>query len=115
VLYYTPSEYLPPLDTREQATSRPQKADPEFSRQPIIALPAAPDNREQTIVTPPKVKLKRDVAMPNIVAWSDTQRPQLAIPAAPLIPAAEINRMAPPLQNSVVRSTVWLRRCKIPW
>lgn len=102
VLYYTPSEYLPPLDTREQATSRPQKADPEFSRQPIISLPAAPDNRAQTIVTPPKFKLKRDVAMPNIVAWSETQRPQLAIPAAPLIPAAEINRMAPPLQNSVV-------------
>lgn len=102
VLYYTPSEYLPPLDTRERAPSRPQKADPEFSRQPIISLPAAADNREQTIVTPPKVKLKRDVAMPNIVAWSDTQRPQLAIPAAPLIPAAEISRMAPPLQNSVV-------------
>jgi protein TonB len=102
VLYYTPSEYLPPLDTREQAPSRPQEADPEFSRQPIISVPAQADNRVQTIVTPPKVKLKRDVAMPNIVAWSDTQRPQLAIPAAPVIPAAEINRMAPPLQNSVV-------------
>src|SRR5579859_6452089 len=102
VLYYTPSEYLPPLDTREQVPSHPQKADPEFSRQPIISLPAQADNRAQTIVTPPKVKLKRDVAMPNIVAWSETQRPQLAIPAAPLIPAAEINRMAPALQNSVV-------------
>ena len=102
VLYYTPSEYLPPLDTREQAPSRPQKADPEFSRQPIISLPAQADNHVQTIVTPPKVRLKRDVAMPNIVAWSDAQRPQLAIPAAPLIPAAEINRMAPGLQNSVV-------------
>src|SRR5690348_10290428 len=102
VLYYTPSEYLPPLDTRQQAPSRAQRADPEFSRQPIISLPAQADNRVQTIVTPPKVKLKRDVAMPNIVAWSDTQRPQLAIPTAPLIPAAEINRMAPALQNSVV-------------
>jgi TonB family protein len=102
VLYYSPSEYLPPLDTREQAPSRRQKADPEFSRQPIISLLAAPDDHVQTIVTPPKVKLKRDVAMPNIVAWSDTQRPQLAIPAAPLIPAAGINRMAPQLQNSVV-------------
>src|SRR5246127_294568 len=55
VLYYTPSEYLPPLDTREQAPSRAQKADPEFSRQPIISLPAQADNHVQTIVTPPKV------------------------------------------------------------
>jgi TonB family protein len=102
VIYYNASEYLPPLDTREPSPSRRQKADPELSRQPIISVPAAPDNRGQTIVIPPKFKLKHDVAMPNIVAWADAQRPQLAIPAAPLIPAAEIKRMAPPLQTAVV-------------
>lgn len=103
VVYYSPSEYLPPLDTREPAPSHPVKADPEFSPQPVISVPAEADNRSQTIVTPPKVKLKHDVAMPNVLAWSDAQqKPQLAIPAAPLTPAAEINRMAPQLETSVV-------------
>ena len=102
VIYYNASEYLPPLDTREPSPSRPQKADPELSRQPIISVPAEPDNRVQTIVTPPKFKLKRDVAMPNIVAWSDALRPQLAIPARPLIPAAELTRETPKLETSVV-------------
>lgn len=103
VVYYSPSEYLRPLDTREQSPSPPVKADPEFSPQPIISVPAEADNRSQTIVTPPKVKLKRDVAMPNVVAWSDAQqKPQLAIPAAPLTPAAEINRLAPKLETPVV-------------
>jgi len=103
VVYYSPSEYLPPLDTREHSATRAVKADPEFSPQPIISVPAEADNHLQTIVTPPKVKLKRDVAMPNIVAWSDTaQKPRLDIPAAPLTPAAEIDRTAPQLQTSVV-------------
>jgi TonB family protein len=103
VVYYQPSEYLPPIDTREPSASEPKRADPEFSRQPIISVPPEADNRSQTIVTPPKVRLKRDVALPNMVAWSDEEKkPRLAIPDAPLTPAAEITRMAPRLQNSVV-------------
>ncbi len=102
VVYYQPSEYLPPLDTRSQSADRPRKADPEVSRQPIISVPAEADNREQTVVTPPKVSLRRNVEMPNIVAWSDTEKPRLAIPPAPLTPAAEITRIAPKLENSVV-------------
>lgn len=102
VVYYQPSEYLPPLDTRSQPADRPRKADPEVSRQPIISVPAESDNHEQTIVTPPKIHLRRNVAMPNIVAWSDTEKPRLAIPPAPLTPAAEITRIAPKLENSVV-------------
>lgn len=103
VIYYQPSEYLPPLDTLQASNDRPRQADPEFSRQPIISVPREADNRSQTIVTPPQVKLKSDVALPNIVAWSDTaQKPRLAIPDAPLSPAAEITRLAPTLQNSVV-------------
>ena len=39
VIYYQPSEYLPPLDTRTAQSEQPEKADPEFSRQPIISLP----------------------------------------------------------------------------
>ena len=102
VVYYSPSEYLPPLDTRATKDSAPKKADPEFSKQPIISVPAEHNSRAQTLVTPPKVNLKEDVALPNIVAWSNkAQTPQLAIPPAPLATAADIQRLAPEL-NSVV-------------
>jgi TonB family protein len=102
VINYQPSEYLPPLDTRTTASAQPQKADPEFAHQPIISLPPEADNRSQTIVAPPNVKVKRDVALPNIVAWSDQlERPRLEIPPVPLTPAAEITRIAPALQVSV--------------
>jgi TonB family protein len=103
VIYYQPSEYLPPLDTRSDQSAPPAKADPEFSPQSIISVPPEADNRLQTIVTPPNIKLKHDVALPNIVAWSDKmEKPQLAIPPAPLTPAADIARIAPQLENSVV-------------
>jgi TonB family protein len=103
VIYYQPSEYLPPLDTRTEQSEQAQKADPEFSPQPIISLPPEADNRSQTIVTPPNVKLKRDVALPNIVAWSDKRdQPRLEIPPVPLTPAAEITRITPQMESSVV-------------
>jgi len=102
VIYYQPSEYLPPLDTRSDSSAIAEKADPELAPQPIISVPPEADNREQTIVTPPNVRLRQKVALPNIVAWSDAhQKPQLAIPPAPLTPAAEINRLAPKLTESV--------------
>jgi TonB family protein len=104
VIYYTPSEYLPPIDTRDQQAAQPAKADPEFSPQPIISVPSEADNRSQTIVTPPNVKLKHDVALPNIVAWSEKlEKPQLAILPVPLTPAAEITRIAPQIENAVVK------------
>lgn len=135
VIYYSASEDLPPLDTREPATAAPERADPEFSRQAIISVPAEADNRAQTIVTPPTIKLKRDLALPNLVAWADEKQPRLAIPDAPLTPAAQIRRMpeldnavasppeaakmnrrrdAPALQNSVVAPPPELRGSKAP-
>jgi len=105
VIYYQPAEYLPPLDTRSTPAERPRQADPEFSRQPIISVPAEADNHSQTIVAPPNVKLKRDLALPNIVAWSDQasdkEKPRLAIPPVPLTPAAEITRITPTMQSVV--------------
>ena len=109
---YQATEYLPPLDTRS-AHARRRKADrslsqatlseQDSSRQPIISVPREADNHAQTIVTPPNVKLKRDVALPNIVDWSDQmQKPRLAIPPAPLTLAADIARVGPHLENSVV-------------
>jgi len=102
VVYYQPSEYLPPIDTRRESAATPRKADPEFSRQPIISVPRDADNRGQTIVTPPQIQLKRDLALPNIIAWADTSRkPQLALPSAPLTPAAQLTRLAPQLDATV--------------
>jgi len=102
VIYYQPSEYLPPLDTRTGKEEEAQKADPEFSKQPVISLPRESDNRSQTVVVPPNVRLQHEVALPNVVAWSDKEKPQLAIPSAPLTPAAQIDRIAPQIENSVV-------------
>ena len=103
VVYYRASEYLPALDTRRSAAEPSSQADPLISHQDIISLPREADNRSQTIVTPPKVKLNREAPMPNIVAWSDeAQKPKLAIPDAPLLPASEITRLAPALKENVV-------------
>src|ERR1035438_4629384 len=65
---YTPEEYLPPLDTGVPEAPKPQKGDPAYARQPILSVPREADNRSQTIVVPPDLKLDRDVALPNIVA-----------------------------------------------
>ncbi len=103
-IVYEPVEYLPPVDTRRGEAARPRKADPELSRQPIISLPPEADNRVQTIVAAPVVRIKRDVALPNIVAWSDedSRRPQLAIAPPPVVLASSITRIAPKVTNSVV-------------
>jgi TonB family protein len=105
VVYYAPSEYLPPLDTRRANSAHARKADPEYSAQPIISLPPEADNRAQTLfnhkeVTPPTIQLQHDVALPNVVAWSD--KPELPIGPAPAVPASEITRLAPQMERSVI-------------
>ena len=100
IVYYTPSEYLPPLDTRRSNSAHVRKADPEYSAQPIISVPPEADNRSQTIVTAPNIQLQHDVALPNVVAWSG--KPQLPIGPAPAIPASEITRLAPRMERSVI-------------
>jgi TonB family protein len=108
VITYQPVEYLPPLDTRRPDSRRSEtapsrQADPELSRQPIISLPREADNRFQTIVTAPVVKLKRDVALPNIVNWSEkSQQPRLAVAPPPVVLASSLSRIAPQVANSVV-------------
>jgi len=67
---------LPKLDTGSSGPHRAQAGDPAFARQPILSVPREPDNRAQTIVTPPDIILRNDVRMPNIVAWS-------SLPVAP--------------------------------
>src|SRR5258708_34640962 len=86
VLYYTPSEYLPPLDTRSSSPARSQKSDPEYSAQPIISVPPEADNPSQTVVTPPRIQLQNDVAFPNVVALLQEMpsNPRMPIGPAPV-------------------------------
>jgi len=65
---YTPEEYLPPLDTGPSRTLETKKPDPAYAKQPILSVPREADNRSQTIVVPPDLKLDRDVPLPNIIA-----------------------------------------------
>jgi TonB family protein len=104
LVYYSPSEYLPPLDTRRPAPARAQKADPELAAQPIISVPPEANNRSQTVVTPPKVKLQHDVALPNTVAWSD--KPKMPIAPAPVVLASEISRLTPRMEPAVIAPPV---------
>ncbi len=96
VIYYAPSEYLPPLDTGGRRRPLPQKGEPEHSAQPIISVPAEADNRTQTIVTPSDIKLNHDVPLPNIVAWSQNKA-QPAMPLASTTAAANLRLPALPV------------------
>ena len=110
---YQATEYLPPLDTRSAHAARRRKADRSLS-QPASSEQDSSDSRSFLFLakptttprpssTPPNVKLKRDVALPNIVDWSDQmQKPRLAIPPVPLTLAADTARIAPHLESSVV-------------
>jgi TonB family protein len=109
VVYYEPSEYLPPLDTRRSHPAPVRNADPEYSTQPIISLPPEADNRSQTLfnhkdVTPPNLQLDHDMALPNVVAWLGKMsgKPQLPIGPAPAVPASEITRLTPRMERSVI-------------
>lgn len=115
VIYFSPQEYLPPLDTGNAGAQQPQKGDPEHAAQPIISVPPEADNHHQTIVTPPKVKLNQDVAMPNIVAWSGAQ-PEVPLAATarpvadarvPVLPVSVVEP-APDVNSSLVRPVTQL-------
>lgn len=83
VIYYQASEYLPPLNTGDSKPRVAAKGDPAYSPQPVISVPPDADNRKQTIVTPPKLKLNQDLPLPNVVAWNHP---------APAIPLSAANR-----------------------
>jgi TonB family protein len=97
VTYYSQEEYLRPLDTG-QGQVEPQKGQPEFSRQAILSVPPEPDNRTQTIVVPPDIKLAQDVPLPNVVSWPQTLQsvPISATSPAAALPAFPTSVVAPP-------------------
>ncbi len=90
---------LPKLDTGSAGPHRPQTGDPTYAPQTIISVPREPDNRAQTIVTPPDIVLHRDVRLPNVVAWaalSTTALPTAPTPSVPVL-ASERTLVAPQL------------------
>jgi TonB family protein len=88
---YSPEEYLPPLDTGASEAPKVQKGDPAYAKQPILSVPREADNRSQTIVVPPDLKLDRDVPLPNIVATG------AIVPAVPLdATRASLSRIVAP-------------------
>ncbi|HWF91139.1 MAG TPA: energy transducer TonB [Terriglobales bacterium] len=108
VISYSPSEYLPPLDTGAEHPKSAQRGDPAYAAQPIISVPREADNHTQTIVAPPEVKLTQETAMANVVAWKQLP-PAVPIAAteniqshranslsslAVVAPAPEISQMA---------------------
>lgn len=120
VIYHQPSEYLPPLNTGV-APARATRGEPEHAAQPVISVPPEADNTTQTIVTPPSLRLKQDVPLPNVVAWQavapavpiaattqalrDPQDPSLAmnVVAPAPVPSQKLpDRQAPMLQQNVV-------------
>jgi len=108
VEYFPVSEYLPPIQTGNKGAMKPRKGAPKLAKQEILSLPPEPDNNHQTIVTPPKVKLKQDVPLPNIVAWT-------AVPAAQPIAASARSasqRKIPQLEQQVVGPTADVSQVK---
>lgn len=100
VVYYEAAEYLQPLNTgrREIHNRLPKKGEPEHAVQAVISVPPEADNRAQTIVAPPQLKLQHDVPLPNLVNWA---RPQPAIPLA--VAAGSLSEVKlPVLPSSVV-------------
>jgi len=88
---YTPEEYLPPLDTGASEPPKEQIGDPVYAKQPILSVPPEADNRSQTIVVPPDLKLNRDVPLPNIIATG------AIVPAVPLdATRASLSRIVAP-------------------
>ncbi|HEX7422527.1 MAG TPA: energy transducer TonB [Terriglobales bacterium] len=90
---YSPEEYLPALDTGASEAPKAQEGDPAYAKQPILSVPPEADNRSQTIVVPPDLKLNRDVALPNIIA------------AGAIVPAVPLDATRTPLTRMVAPET----------
>jgi len=114
LITYSPEEYLPPLDTGVSDPAPPAKGDPEYAKQPILSVPPEADNRRQTIVAPPDIRLNHDVPLPNMIAMS-APAPVVPIEAtrAPLrrlaAPETQVVAPAPELdtaQSRVIRSAL---------
>ena len=105
--HYALSDYLPPINTGPRGEAKPRKGEPKLAKQEILSVPPNADNNHQTIVTPPNIKLKNDVPLPNMVAWTN-------IPGQPI--AASSRQMSqlklPQFTPQVVEPTADLSKLK---
>jgi TonB family protein len=113
VEYYPVSEYLPPINTASEAPMKPRQGAPKLAKQEILSVPPEADNNHQTIVTPPKVKLNHDVALPNIVAWTPVPAAQpIAASARPVsqlkVPQFDPQVVSPTADVSQLKSKLQL-------
>ena len=113
LIYYTPTDRLPPVSPLEPEPQPPQPQSPRvrlrMARGPerVVSRPPRPDNSRQTIVQPeaPHGKLPTDVEIPNLVAWQPVPpppspsvsiaQPQLAQIPAPRVPAPAVPAPVP--------------------
>ncbi|MGI9103800.1 MAG: TonB family protein [Terriglobales bacterium] len=104
ITYYSVSEYLPEISTGTAPAQpkRERRGQPRYARQPIISVPASPDNFRQTIVTPDQIKLPSDIPMPNVVAWTPvpTPVPEAALTHQLTAPSMAVPVIAPPPDTS---------------
>jgi TonB family protein len=112
VLSPSGSSYLPPLDTRRSRGHRHVQGDPVRAQQPILSVPPEADNSRQTIVAPPDLKLKQDVPLPNVIAWSHATVPVPLVATARTVsdmklPSMSTDVVAPPpeLNHEISRKT----------
>lgn len=101
VEYYPVSEYLPPINTGQKGAVTPRKGEPKLAKQEILSVPPNADNNRQTIVTAPQVKLNKDVALPNIVAWTPVPATQPIAASSRSVSQLKI----PQFQQQVVEPT----------
>lgn len=102
ITYYKVSEYLPEIRSQSAPAKIARKAEPKLAPQRVVSVPLRADNREQTILNPPNVRLlPQHVALPNMVVSTPVLAPPRAIPgAAPrlVFPFAPPQVVAPAVQ-----------------
>ena len=111
VVIYDLSEYLPPIDTGSPPAPKPRKGQPLLAKQKIVSLQPNADNREQTIITPPNVKLPTNIPLPNIVAWTNVPAPPTSLATRqqitmPNLPATVLAPAPDPLQRDLSKANL---------
>lgn len=109
IVYYTPSEYLPEIDTGDRTVPKERHGEPVQAKQHIRSVPPAPDNFRQTIVTPDPTKIHEDVPLPNLVANTSIPAPPEAAVLQPTerLTVRQITPVEPPPSVDSLRSPIF--------
>jgi len=101
VVFYHVSEYLPQIQGQSRRSRIRQKGDLRQARQEVLSVPPESDNRSQTIITPPDVKLRAQIDLPNLVAWTP-------VPSTVPLPASMRRLKSPILKDALVSAAIAL-------